>query len=135
MKPIEWTDAHRREAAWLLCRIAESAALRGEMGAAERSVDYLSVATASEYRLRARLAGVLDARCIDHEVRRVDRLARGVLVRIVEVRGDIYCKDLPGQGNRNRDYEQAKAFAALPGIAALRPYIVKRTITRIRRAR
>lgn len=80
-RTIEWAEGHQREAARLLCRIGENAAARGDFSACDVATERIARTVATEAALRERLAMLLDAKVIDREVRRVDKLARGVLVR------------------------------------------------------
>jgi hypothetical protein len=85
MKPIEWTEKHRREA---LRRTYEIAAELASAADRAYSSQTIRVDVGSEAEWRACLGWVLlraDPARIDREVRRVDHLARGVLVR--ETRG------------------------------------------------
>ena len=77
MKPIEWTEAHRREALRRTCELAAVAVdvwvalnvVPGDLTTSNRWAEHLS------FRLG------FDADRVAREVRRVDRLARGLLVR------------------------------------------------------
>lgn len=87
-RTIKWTEAHKREAALLLCRFAQKAAERGDFAGCAAAMLWVERTVADAPALRARLAMIMDPKtihvdpdAIDREVRRVDQLARGVLVR------------------------------------------------------
>lgn len=81
-KPIVWTEAHRREATARQCEIAAEMYRTGKDTDANYLGDCPSVDADEERGWRAALGEVgLDAARIEAEVRRVDGLATGRLVR------------------------------------------------------
>lgn len=123
-KPIEWTDAHRREALRRTYEIAADLVSQGREDDAEslaaRACDSESQ-PAWEASLYVGDGPALPEEHIDREVRRVDALATGRLVRETVWRRE----EDPGRGDFYSTEELARGGV---GLRAVR-------VTRIRRAR
>ena len=82
MRPIKWTDAHWREAFRAILRAVDAWSAKLDKMPRSRHLGVPAECFASEPGLREALARTgMTGADIDREVRRVDKLARGVLVR------------------------------------------------------
>lgn len=129
-KPIVWTEAHQREA---LRRFREMTALcDGDIDKLGELDEDARAGGESGFRSAVRqLDRSLSGARIDREVRRVDRLARGVDIRETETRFAIRTNDGEriGIGSSLNTWNDARAWCTNRGE---RP--VRVTVRRVRRA-
>lgn len=81
-QPLAWTEAHRRESIFLILAIGQNASLRGEVALVHKAATWVILGgLGSEAGLRTALSELIETGAISREVRRVDALATGRLVR------------------------------------------------------